>query len=137
MQPAQLRLRGQRIGVGLRLDTAPMVGRGRSGWFRSADPIDALQLAQRRRDRQPPPRHGERRLQTGCNCVGVVWLGLGVAGLYTGLQASRWPIVGVSLFALLYGALWVRVALDGRLLNRWQDLFAPRTKAPGDQQRRK
>ena len=76
----------------------------------------------------------ERRLSVA---MAIVWLGIGVAGLFTGLRTSRWPVVGASLFALLYGALWVRVALDGRLLNRWQDLFAPRTKALGNRQRRK
>ena len=68
----------------------------------------------------------DRRLS---GLMAAIWLGLGVAGLYSGIQASRWPIVGASLFALLYGALWVRVAIAGRLLNGWQDLFAPPTKA--------
>jgi hypothetical protein len=56
--------------------------------------------------------------------LAVVWLGAGIAALAAGFLRSQWLLLPVGLFAVVYGALWLRVVARSRLLS-WHELVAP------------
>ena len=57
--------------------------------------------------------------------LGVVWLGMGVAGLVLGLIHGQFILVALALFAIWYGVLWFRVAARSRKLTSWRELIMP------------
>jgi hypothetical protein len=57
--------------------------------------------------------------------LGVVWLGMGVAGLVLGMMRGLWIPVALALFAIWYGVLWFRVAVLSRKLTSWRVLIMP------------
>lgn len=65
---------------------------------------------------------GVNRLVAGL--LSLIWLSSGLAGLYLGAAHRQWMLVALSLLALCYSALWLRVVLRSRLLS-WQRLVFP------------
>jgi hypothetical protein len=57
--------------------------------------------------------------------LGVVWLGMGLAGLVLGMMHGQWIPVALALFAICYGVLWFRVAARSRKLTSWRELIMP------------
>ena len=57
-------------------------------------------------------------------CLSVVWLCGGAFALYFAVGHSRWSMGAVALAALIYGAVWLRVAALSRVLT-WSELVAP------------
>jgi Flp pilus assembly protein TadB len=57
--------------------------------------------------------------------LGVIWLGMGVAGLVLGMMRGLWILVALALFAIWYGVLWFRVAARSRKLTPWRELIMP------------
>lgn len=57
--------------------------------------------------------------------LGVIWLGMGVAGLILGLIHELWIPVALAFFAIWYGVLWFRVAVLSRKLTSWRVLIMP------------
>jgi hypothetical protein len=57
--------------------------------------------------------------------LGVIWLGMGVAGLVLGMMRGLWILVALALFAIWYGVLWFRVAVLSRKLTSWRVLIMP------------
>jgi hypothetical protein len=57
--------------------------------------------------------------------LGVIWLGMGVAGLVLGMMRGLWIPVALAFFAIWYGVLWFRVAARSRKLTSWRELIMP------------
>jgi 4-hydroxybenzoate polyprenyltransferase len=49
--------------------------------------------------------------------LAVVWLVAGLIGLWTFSAESSWLGILISILAIFYGILWVRVTYTGRKLN--------------------
>ncbi len=50
--------------------------------------------------------------------LAVVWIIAGIIGLWTFISDSSWLGIVISILAIVYGFLWIRVAYTGRKLSR-------------------
>jgi hypothetical protein len=65
------------------------------------------------------------RVERGLAVVlSVIWLLGGCAGLYVAALGSHWALAAVALAAIVYGLVWLGVAVSARLLT-WRDMVAP------------
>ena len=49
--------------------------------------------------------------------LAVIWIAGGIAGLFLSIKSNHIKFIVISLLALAYGGLWVRVAQTGRRLE--------------------
>jgi len=77
-------------------------------------------------------RHSKRTTQVVAGLLAVAWLCAGIAAIVLAIVARRWLFALAGVGALWYGALWVRVSLEGRQLNGREALMPWRSPKSGD-----
>ena len=77
-------------------------------------------------------RHSKRTTQVVAGLLAVAWLCAGIAAIVLAIVARRWLFALAGIGALWYGALWVRVSLEGRQLNGREALMPWRSPKSGD-----
>ena len=76
-------------------------------------------------------RHSKRTTQVVAGLLAAAWLCAGIAAIVLAIVARRWLFALAGVGALWYGALWVRVSLEGRQLNGREALMPWRTPKSG------
>lgn len=56
--------------------------------------------------------------------LAITWLCAGMAGLYLGFDRGPWLLTAVSIFAICYAGVWLRVVAKRRLLS-WREVVFP------------
>ena len=77
-------------------------------------------------------RHSKRTTQVVAGLLAAAWLCAGIAAIVLAIVARRWLFALAGVGALWYGALWVRVSLEGRQLNGREVLMPWRSPKIGD-----
>jgi len=77
-------------------------------------------------------RHSKRTTQVVAGLLAAAWLCAGIAAIVLAIVARRWLFALAGIGALWYGALWVRVSLEGRQLNGREALMPWRSPKSGD-----
>lgn len=55
--------------------------------------------------------------RTAAALLALIWIAGGLAGLWISINKNRIILIIISLLALAYGGLWIRVAQTGRKLD--------------------
>jgi len=56
--------------------------------------------------------------------LAVIWFSAGVAGLLLGFSRGAWLLAALSVFAIAYAGVWLRVVARRRLLT-WREIVFP------------
>jgi len=56
--------------------------------------------------------------------LALAWLCAGVVGLFFGVDRGPWLLSALSVFAIAYAAVWLRVVAKRRLLS-WREVLFP------------